>query len=150
MGDLLFPCGHEFPDSLHPEETLRQFAKLLREANSRLTALMEYEQQCNNKTQDILHYMELSNNQNASRGYALYKHLAEIRRERRACKEEIELLTPVVEFINSLGDTNQFLGRVTQVQGKCRSMKTSAANRVYRLRTSTLSEFMKGGGSHGH
>lgn len=148
MGQYLLPQTHEAPDSLHPEEAFRQFATFIRNAPARLSALQESAQHYQDAMQDLLHYIELAGNQNAARGYALYKKLVEIRRERRACKEEIELLTPAVEFINSLGDLNQFVGRLGTAQGKCHRAKELITERAYRIRTTELDEFMEEGETH--
>lgn len=149
MSELLFPQTHEVPDTLHPEDTLRQFAKFLREVPVHYAALQEQEQYCNAATQDLLHFMELAENQSASRGYALYRRLSQVRRDRRACKAEAEILAPAVEFIESLGDLNQFIGKVTQAQGRCRTAKASVSGRAYHPRTTILAEFLEEGDSHG-
>lgn len=136
------------PESSHPEETLRQFAKFLREVPARYAYLQALEQECNDQTQDLLHFIELTGNKNASQGYAIYKKLSEIRRERRSCKEELELLAPVMDYIHDLGDLNRFLGLTGTAQGKCRQAREALLGRTYRPRTHILDEFLKGGDTY--
>lgn len=54
---------------------------------------------CNKETEDILHEIELSENQTTTNGYKLYKALREVRRERRRCKNENEALQPIVDIL---------------------------------------------------
>lgn len=64
-----------------------------------------------NEMQDLLHYIEMAADKNAAVGSKLYKKLADIRRRRRICKNEIDLLTPVYEQFHA----TQFLEHLSQL-----------------------------------
>ena len=135
-GDMMFHRGVAY-DSLRPEESLRSFldftrAVLMRyKENGRLLA--EYEKQ----TQDLLHYIELHENLSAARGFAMYTKLRNIRRARRVCKDENELLKPLVDFlISGKSQTDQ----LAKILGSCRAAREAIDARQYRLRTDVLRE----------
>ena len=52
------------------------------------------------KISDVEHFIELSNNLNASQGYKAYKLLKEVLEERRNIKDKIDELRPLLSFIN--------------------------------------------------
>lgn len=121
-------------DSLKPEETLKEFLKFARgvisryEDNQRLQADLEQE------TQDLLHYMELSGDMNACMGNEMYKKMREVRRQRRNCKLEIELLKPLYEYLSD----QTVINKLSQIQGQCRTSKDAIALRSYTLRTDVV------------
>ena len=121
-------------DSLKPEETLKDFLKFARgvitryEDNQRLQADLEQE------TQDLLHYMELHDNMNACMGNEMYKKMREIRRQRRNCKHEIELLKPLYDFFSD----QTVIQQLSKIQGQCRTSKDAIALRSYTLRTDVV------------
>lgn len=126
---------HSEYDTLNPEEQIRTFIAFLKAAQSRydenLRRIDEYQQQ---KT-DLDHYAELSDDLNAADGYEYYKKSRNMWRQRRSCKNEAELLKPVIEFIAQNKDT---LNQLAQIQGKCRNAKTLIDQRVYTMRTGVL------------
>lgn len=126
-------------DSLHPEETLKNFCSKVREMVSRYDADREELSRLENEMQDLLHYMEMSKNKNANEGFKLYKKLREVRKQRRIRKNEIELLRPVYEMFTE----TKILDQMGNLQGQCKSIKQSIDNRGYFVRTDTLSEFIE-------
>lgn len=121
-------------DTLHPEEKIKSFCADIRSMLSRYEYDKERLSDLDCQMQDLLHYIELSGDKNANAGYKLYKQIAIVRRERRACKNEIDLLQSVYDMFH---DTN-FLNRLAEVQGKCRAAKQIMDNRGYTVRTDVL------------
>ena len=78
---------------LNPQ-TIVEIEKTIKKAIDDLYVILnkskEYMNEKESETQDLLHDAELSSNKNVVEGHKLYKNLARIRRERRACKENIE------------------------------------------------------------
>ena len=123
-------------NTLHPEAELKSFLDFLRNAESRYQADCTRENDLNQETQDILHLMELSENMNACKGYKAYKTLSNVRRERRQCKNEIELLETIYKFIE---DNRPVIRQLEQVLGKIRNTKQAIDNRSYLMRTDITS-----------
>ena len=126
-------------DTTHPEETIRDFCAAIRSMISRYLYNKERYNYFEQEMQDILHYIEMGSDKNANIGFKLYKHLAEVRRERRVCKNEMDLLQPIYDAFNN----NQKLNVLTQIQGACKTTKQSIDNRAYTVRTDILSEFVE-------
>lgn len=127
---------HESYDTLDPEGNIKDFTSFIRsvitryEENERL--VIEYEKE----TQDILHYIELHADLNAQQGCVMYKKLREVRRKRRKCKNEMDLLNPVYQFFKTEhADLQQ---KLSAVQGKCRTLKSGIDTRQYTLRTGVM------------
>lgn len=124
-------------DDLHPEENIRTFVAFATDVISRYnynkTMITEYEDQL----QDILHFIELSDNLNAKEGYKKYKQITDIRRERRKCKLENELLEQAYQFFNA---NKSMLDQLRRIQGGCRRDKDTLSNLRYTIRTNILSE----------
>ncbi len=131
---VLFGC--EEYDTLHPEEALKTFCSTIRDILSRYEFDKIRLNELENQMQDLLHYIELTENKNANAGYKLYKQLAIVRRERRVCKNEIDLLQPVYEAFHETG----LLNRLSELQGKCRTQKQFIDKRGYAVRTDILNE----------
>ncbi len=72
---------------------------------------------------------------NASEGYKTYKKLAEVRRQRRNCKNENELLAPLYVFIQQNPKT---VNELATVLGKCRAAKDAIEHRMYSARTDII------------
>lgn len=121
-------------DSLQPEEKIRVFVAFAKDVLSRYEEDVRRQSELEQQTQDLLHYVELSENMNACRGYCMYSKMAEIRRERRACKNEIDLLQPLYDFLKDKAVINQ----LAQIQGKCRTSKEAISMRSYTLRTDVV------------
>lgn len=125
-------------DSLHPEEEIKNFCISIRNMLSRYQYNKDRYVELEQEMQDILHYIEMGTNKNANVGYKLYKKLADIRRERRICKNEAELLQPIYDAFGG----GQTLNNLSQIQGACHTAKQAISNRAYSVRTDTLSSFI--------
>lgn len=121
-------------DSLLPEEKIRDFLVFARSVISRFEDNERLQSDSEAETQDLLHYIELSENMNAAEGFGMYKKLTTIRRTRRDCKNEIDLLRPVYDFLKS----SDLITQLEQLQGKCRLSKQAINGRQYTLRTDVM------------
>lgn len=126
-------------DTMLPEETIKEFCVNVHNMLSRYQYNKDQYIYLENEMQDILHYIEMTADKNANVGYKLYKRLSEIRRERRSCKSEIELLQPVYDAFNDM----EMLNTLTRIQGLCASTKRIINNRCYTVRTDILDQFTK-------
>ena len=126
-------------DTTHPEETIRKFCSDIRgmvtryEGNKRRLIDIESEQQ------DLLHYIEIAPFKTVPNGYKLYRKLAELRRERRALKNENDLLQPLYEAFR-LPD---MLNRLSKVQGDVAKTQEGINGRVYGIRTDILNDWLE-------
>ena len=82
--------------------------------------------------------MEIASFKNVAVGYRLYRKLTELRRERRACKNECDLLQPVYDYFHA----TDVLNRLTILQGDCVRAKDAIDNRTYMTRTDVLEPFL--------
>ncbi len=124
-------------DSINPEDQIRTFLTFVRNVQARYNEnarrLEEYHQQ----ELDLNHYAELSENLNARDGYAYYKKVRDMRRARRECKNENELLKPLIEFLSTAQSQN-FINQLSETQGRCRNAKATISSRTYTMRTNVL------------
>ena len=128
-------------DTLHPESTIRLFCGDIREMISRYEGNKERFNELENEMQDLLHYIEMTGDKNANIGFKLYKRLSEVRRERRICQNEIDLLQPIYD---SFKDTD-LLNTLASIQGRCGSVKKQIDGRAYTVRTDVLDQFINKG-----
>ena len=126
-------------DTLHPESTIRLFCGDIREMISRYEGNKERFNELENEMQDLLHYIEMTGDKNANIGFKLYKRLSEVRRQRRVCQNEIDLLQPIYD---SFKDTD-LLNTLANIQGRCGSVKKQIDGRAYTVRTDVLDQFIK-------
>lgn len=137
------PTDPETYDPLHLEETVKAFLHAWKSAPQMYEEAKAIVGLCDKQTQDLLHYMELSENQNAPKGYALYRKLAEVRRLRRTCKNEVEQLEPLIALIDSV--RTPFEDQLAQLQGRCRGTREAIEKRMYGVQTDILDDFVKEG-----
>lgn len=127
-------------DSMHPEDVVKNFSSSIKAMLERYQydkdQYVLYEQ----KMQDLLHYIEMTADKNANLGFKLYKQLAEVRRQRRICKNEMDLLQPIYDEYSD----NTKLNALAKLLGNCRFAKQSIDNRVYTVRTDALEPYFKG------
>ena len=121
-------------DSLKPEDELKSFLSFARSVISRYEDNVKLQSDLEAETQDLLHYVELSKDMNACRGNDMYKKMREIRRKRRACKNEIDLLKPLYDYLSD----KKMINDLAQIQGKCRTAKEVISQRQYTLRTGVM------------
>lgn len=133
---LVTLSGHAEYDTTNPVEHISDFVSFSKlvvtryEENHRLMEVYDKE------TQDVLHYIELHANMNAADGNEMYKKLREIRRKRRQCKNEMDLLEPAYTFFKT--QATELATQLAAVQGKCKQLKAGIDGRQYTLRTGVI------------
>jgi vacuolar-type H+-ATPase subunit I/STV1 len=125
-------------DSTQPEQTIRDFVANVKNMVSRYTDNRARIQEIEQELVDLEHYIEIADYQPVPGGYHLYRKLAELRRERRACKNENDLLQPVFDYFHA----TEVLQRLTILQGDCAKAKSAIDSRTYRTRTGVLEQFI--------
>lgn len=123
-------------DTTKPEETLRTFISDVRKMLTRYSENKERINQIENELNDLEHYIELSIFKPVVPGYKLYRRLAELRKERRACKNEIDLLQPIWEHFHA----TEVLNKLSMVQGEVAKTKSAVDNRCYVCRSNIVEE----------
>ena len=112
--------------SMYTQELDRVLTQL-RDVESALSMAHTELKQCDDRTQDILHDLELNDHTYHERG-KLTTELVEIRRRRRVAKDTIESLTPLHEWANT---QSVALHKLESVLGEMRKIDTKRANRQY-------------------
>ena len=124
-------------DTLLPDEKITSALSFFREVKARydgnIRAVLEKE----SELQDLEHCAELHQDMDCKGGYALYKKIREARRERRAYKNENELLFPVYEWI---GHNENALNKLAEALGRVRKTAEVIDNRQYTPRTDVLAD----------
>ena len=126
-------------DSTKPENTIREFVSNIKGMISRFESNKSRIIEIENELLDIYHYIEISSYKTVPVGYKLYRKMAELRRERRACKNEIDLLQPIYDYFHA----TEVLNRLSRVQGECAKAKRSINDRAYVTRTDILDELLE-------
>jgi len=132
---ILIQRNIEDYDQTNALDTICEFNQFLREVVSRYESNERIRVECDQKSSDLLHYIELHDDMNASDGYKTYKKLAEVRRERRVCKNENELLAPLYSYIQQ---NPKAINELTAVLGRCRAAKEAIDRRIYSARTDII------------
>lgn len=125
-------------DSLHPEESIRNFLLFLSDVKSRYDEDMRIIEECQLQKQDLDHYAEMEENLDRTAGHAFYRKFREVWRKRRQCKNEAELLKPVIDFMETYKEA---IDRLSHVQGRCAIAKETIDQREYVVRTRVLEGF---------
>ena len=94
---------------------------------------------CEDKTQDIMHELELLPNNYHERA-RLATELAEVRQRRRAAKDMYERLTPLVEWCDK---QRAAVNALTRVLGEMRKIDEKQANRLYYKRADGNHEIIR-------
>lgn len=127
-------------DTTQPEETIRNFVGDIKNMVSRYESNKLRIVEIEAKLVDLLHWIEIAPYQNVPNGYKLYRKVAELRRERRACKNENDLLQPIYEYFHA----TEVLNKLSHVQGECSKAKGAIDGRTYQVRTDILDEYLEG------
>ena len=126
-------------DSQQPEKTIRDFVSDIRGMMAKYEFNRGRITEIEAELLDLEHYMEISSFKTVPNGYKLYRKMAELRRERRACKNENDLLQPIYEYFHA----TEVLGKLGRVQGECAKAKEAIDNRTYMVRTDVLDEWLE-------
>ena len=124
-------------DSLNPEDKLSEFVKLFKDAKARYDSDLEMERDLDVQTQDILHMIELTDTRKPHVYAESFKKIREIRQERRKCKAEIEMLTPLINYSNAHAMEIKNLERVL---GDVRKAKELIARRGFSPRNEDIGQ----------
>jgi hypothetical protein len=125
-------------DSTKPEQTFREFVSDVKGMVARYADNKARIAEIEQELVDLEHYIEIADYQPVPAGYHLYRKLAELRRERRACKSENDLLQPVYDYFHA----TEVLQRLSILQGDCAKAKSAIDSRTYRTRTGVLESFI--------
>lgn len=126
-------------DSSHPEEVIRSFVAQMKSMVIKYDTNKSRIQEIESELVDLYHYIEIAANQKVTDGYKLYRRMAELRRERRACKNENDLLWPVYQYFHA----TDVLPKLANVQGEVAKVQSAIDMRVYSVRTDALNEYLK-------
>lgn len=119
-------------DSLNPVDHLRSFVSFLRAVQSRFDDNYRIVGECDLQGQDILHKAEMGDDLDVKRGFKLYKIIREVRRKRRACKNENDLLRPICAYLEKHPD---LISQLERLQGEVAQSQSAIDNRRYTMRT---------------
>lgn len=112
-------------------KSIDDFLSFLRETEQLYHIAEANEQEANDKTQDILHSLELQ--EHTYNEYAkLSKSLVEIRKNRRAAKDIMAATLPVLEWMD---ENRQVVKRLEKLLGDVRKAEKISENRIYTPRT---------------
>lgn len=112
--------------------TIKGFVKTLTESEKDYQYSMNQIKLCDQKTQDILHRMELDSLVKGERN-KLATELSRVRKTRRTFKDISEATQPVYEFLQS-DKGKQLYNALTEIQGKTKKIEGYHANRQYYMR----------------
>ena len=126
-------------DTTKPEATIKNFVANIRNMLSRYEGNTVRLLAIEEELQDIYHYMEISSNKKVSDGYKIYRDLRNLRRERRICKNENDLLQPIYDYFHA----TEVLNKLSWVQGECSRAKTVIDGRLYAVKTDILNEWFE-------
>lgn len=126
-------------DTTQPEETIRKFCSDIRGMIARYEGNKQRLIEIEGEHQDLLHYIEIAPFKTVPNGYKLYRKLAELRRERRALKNENDLLQPLYETFRQ----PDILNRLSKVQGDVSKVHEAIDGRVYGMRTDILNDWFE-------
>ena len=132
---ILIQRNIEDYDQTNALDTTCEFSQFLREVVSRYESNERIRVECDQKSSGLLHYIELHDDMNASDGYQAHKKMAEVRRERRVCKNENELLAPLYSYIQQ---NPKAINELTAVLGRCRAAKEAIDRQIYSARTDII------------
>ena len=115
-------------------EHLSAFLDFLRDCKTEYNISETQEKDANEETQDLLHCLELHEN-NYHEMAKISKAIRKVRQERREAKDRERKLQPIVEWTNSNQKTIHELERLL---GAVRAQEANASGRLYTPRTDIL------------
>lgn len=115
----------------HPCQSIEDFLAFLRETETVSHIAQQEEQEANDKTQDILHSLELE--QHEYRQYAaLAKELRDVRQKRRNAKDLYNVTLPILEWLDQ---NRPVVKSIERMLGEVRKAEKKTENRIYTPRT---------------
>ena len=132
-------------DTLKPEDTIRNFVANIRAMVTKFETNKERIHEIEQNIVDLEHYIEINKAKAIDEGFEkvtdgneLYRVQARLLRERRACKNENDLLLPIYEYFHA----TEVLNRLSAVQGECSKAHAAIDMRVYTVRTDILDKYL--------
>ena len=123
-------------DTTKPEDAIRGFVSDIKGMIAKYEWNRDRIIEIEKELLDLEHYIEIAPFQNVPSGYRLYRQIAELRRERRACKNENDLLQAVYDYFHA----TPVLDRLAAVQGAVATADKGIKSRVYQVRSDILDE----------
>lgn len=108
-------------------KNIEAFLDFLREANLQFNISSMIDTETNDRTQDILHRLELQE-QTYHEYASLSKELKQIRQERRTAKDNINALRPIVDWTE---ENRTIIKGLERLLGDVRKAERSTENRIY-------------------
>ncbi len=108
---------------------ISDFVKMMEDATKDYAWNFEQVNRMDRLTQDYLHMLELGNLNYKERA-KVATQLSQCRKARRECKDTVEVLKPLVEFLESDRGKNLY-NLVREALGKTRKVEERMATRVY-------------------
>ena len=132
-------------DSLKPEDTIRNFVANIKAMVTKFETNKDRILEIEQNIVDLEHFIEINKAKAIDEGFEkvtdgneLYRVQARLLRERRACKNENDLLLPIYEYFHA----TEVLNRLTAVQGECTKAHAAIDMRVYTVRTDILNKYL--------
>lgn len=119
-------------------DNINDFLSYMRCITERYNIAVENESIATDATQDILHRLELHDDTYHARA-KLANRLSDIRKARRESKDEMELLEPVIAWIE---DNSRFIDSLNALLGDVRRVERKHANRAYLNRTDVIDDII--------
>lgn len=123
---------------MNESTTIKNWLDFLSDVETRLHIAEGILTEKNDQSQDIMHFIELRNAPYLERK-KLYDTLPTIRQERRDAKDEIEILTPIVQYIE---DTRKNTAYLQQLLGDVRKIERRHYSRTYNNRTNIIFDIL--------
>lgn len=124
-------------DSLQPEQNLKAFIAFLKSVQARYNDNFRIVGECDLEGQDLLHKIELGDDMDVLHGYRIHKAIRNVRRQRRVCKNENDLLRPLYAYLEKHDD---LIPQLERLQGEIGLLKSAIDDRKYAVRTHVLKE----------
>lgn len=122
---------------LSPAETLDAFLTFIRTSKSEYKMYKSIEEDENNATQDLLHYLELEDDISYHDFAKLSRATKKIRQRRREAKYSIEILSPIVNWAES---HQSVIKELEELLGSMRKNEKLANNKRYNYKTSIIND----------
>lgn len=119
-------------------ETIGAFCRSMEDAKMDYSWCREEVNRMDKLTQDYLHKLELGDLDYRERA-KVATAMARCRRKRRGCKDTVEILEPLIQFLDSERGKN-LMNLMREVLGKTRRVEKSMENRTYFPRVLTDEE----------
>lgn len=115
---------------------IEDFTSYLRDTEQKYRIAETNEQEATNDTQAILHYLELTSPEEDE-----YEKIAltlkEVREKRRIAKDQMDQISPVIQWINT---NPNVIKALNQLLGDVRKAENSAVNRIYTPKTKIIDQ----------